>query len=46
VDGITSTQAAVLSFEHAFQIVVAVMLIMVVCVPVLRRPAPGAAAMH
>ena len=46
VDGIISTQAAVLSFEHAFQIVVAVILTMVVCVPLLRRPAAAAAGMH
>jgi uncharacterized membrane protein YgaE (UPF0421/DUF939 family) len=46
VDGIITSQASVLSFEHAFQIVAAVILIMAICIPFLRRPAPGAGPMH
>jgi DHA2 family multidrug resistance protein len=39
VDGIIVRQASVLSFEHAFQVVAAVLLLMLVCIPFLRRPA-------
>jgi hypothetical protein len=38
VDGIITAQASVLFFEHAFQIVALVILFMLVCIPILRRP--------
>jgi hypothetical protein len=46
IDAIISSQAAVLSFEHAFQIVALVILLMAFCIPFLRRPVPGGGGVH
>jgi MFS transporter, DHA2 family, multidrug resistance protein len=46
VDSIITAQASVLSFEHAFQMIVIVLLCMYLCIPFLRRPPRGPAAGH
>jgi DHA2 family multidrug resistance protein len=47
LNGIIAQQASVLAFEHAFQVILAAVLVMLVCVPFLRVPSGrGAAAIH
>ncbi len=43
LDGIITQQASVLAFEHAFRIVAMIALLVLVCVPFLRKPTSQAA---
>ena len=46
LDNIITAQASVLSFEHAFQIVAFMLLLILVCVPFLRRSSGANAGLH
>jgi len=46
LDNIITAQASVLSFEHAFQIVAFMLLLILVCVPFLRRSSGAGAGLH
>src|SRR5262249_809709 len=46
LNNIITAQASVLSFEHAFQIVAFMLLLILVCVPFLRRSSGASAGLH
>jgi DHA2 family multidrug resistance protein len=46
LDNIITAQASVLSFEHAFQFVASILLLILVCVPFLHRASGASAGVH